>query len=132
MFRLLRNITILLLPFLLMIAVNEAMSNQANTRKGKTVINSSLKKKDRCTWACHDFTLIHCAVHHVKWFKSYAQSGQSFYYTLLRKLRETNRYALANIFLFVIAGPLAIWYLLIRSLNIQDEINRLRQIKKNA
>jgi hypothetical protein len=129
---LLRNTAILLLPFLLMIVVNETVrhgkSGFSYSFKGQSTINSSQKLKDRCTWECHINTRAHCAVNHVKWFKTYARNPHSSYYGLLNGLKKKD-YELANIFLFVLLGPLAIWYLLIRSIGIQDQINRLRKSK---
>ncbi len=42
-------------------------------------------------------------------------------------LHKTGNYGLANIILLVILIPLLIWYFIIKSLNIQDEINKLKQ-----
>lgn len=55
-----RNLLILTLPFLLMIAVNEfarpGIKEKPYRAYGVVAMNSSLQTPEKCTWSCHNNT----------------------------------------------------------------------------
>ena len=124
------NIIILVFPFFMMVCINEiirpAINDKSSARFGAIAINSSVAKEDRCTWYCHDHTK-YCKEHHVKFNKRYFAMTDQVYFGVISLLRSGGNYELANIFILVIVIPLAIWYLIIKSLNIQYEINKLKK-----
>ncbi|HEY9220917.1 MAG TPA: hypothetical protein VIO43_04975 [Lutibacter sp.] len=123
-------IIILVLPFLGMVLVNE-VSRQKITDKpyvisGIVTINSKIKTPDKCTWTCHNNTN-YCKIHHVKIAKSNFKFIDPIYYLIILLLQLTGGYALANILILVIMAPLFFYILLIKSINIQFQINKLKK-----
>ena len=49
------------------------------------------------------------------------------YFGTISLLAKTGNYGLANIIFLVILLPLLIWFFIIKSLNIQDEIRKLKR-----
>ena len=130
--KILRNIAILVLPFFLMIVVNEiirpTITGKPYTKYGISAINSVDKTPEKCTWICHNNTT-YCKTHHVKYLKSYFQFTDKMYFGIIHLLKKTGNYRLANIIFLVILFPFLIWFFTIKSLNIQDEINKLKNQK---
>ena len=131
--RFIRNITLLLSPFLLMIVVNEIVRP---TIKGKPyyiygvpTMNSYDKDSDKCSWACHNSTTTICKQKHVKYLKPYFDYSDPVYFGIIGILHGIGRYSLANIIFLVILFPSMIWIFIIKSLNIQDRISKLKQKK---
>lgn len=125
-----RNLAILILPFLIMILVNEFVRlNIKDTPcsiQGITAINSLDRVKDRCTWICHNQT-IYCKQNHVKLNKKYFVITDKLYFGLINLLGSTGYYGLANILFLAIFFPVLMWLLLIKSINIQYKINELKK-----
>lgn len=122
-----RAILLLLFPFVLMIIVNESVRAKLPSRpKQTTSINGSNKDTERCTWACHNDTQ-YCKQHHVKFLGSSFNYTDKFYFGFIHILRQTGNYIFANIVFLVVLIPLMIWFFLIRSFNMQDEINKLKR-----
>ena len=123
-----RNISILLLPFLLMVLINEVVRTQIKEKRysahGIKAINSALYLPGKCTWVCHNNTA-YCKVHHVKLLKPFYGITDAFYFGAIAALASTGNYGLANIVFLVLLFPIMIWYFIIKSLNIQDEIRTL-------
>ena len=121
-----RNMTILIFPFLLMIIVNEIVRPTINekpySKYGITAMNSDAKVLDNCTWICHNNTRF-CKENHVKYLKPYYKITDKIYFGMISLLQKTGNYGLANIIFLVILAPLLIWFFIVKSLNIQDEIN---------
>jgi hypothetical protein len=122
-----RTAIIVLLPFVLMIIVNESFrlsSKESPYRKyGFTTINSSDKISDKCTWNCHNNTSF-CKAHHVKFLnKSFSKTDQ-IYYGEIKLLKSTGNYGLANIAILVILIPFLIFYFIIKGLNIHSKIKK--------
>jgi hypothetical protein len=130
--KLLRNISILILPFVMMIIINEAVRPSIKEppfyNMGLATINSGKKMTEKCTWACHEGTR-YCKDHHVKILRPLFSETDTLYFRTIQKLRETGNYEAANLFFLVLLIPLAIWYFFIRSLNIQDKIRDLKNNK---
>ncbi len=127
-----RNLAILVFPFLLMIAVNEIVrlriTNEPYSSHGIVAINSVDKNAGNCTWICHNDTGF-CKENHVKYFDSYFTFTDPLYFGAIGLLAMTGNYGLANIVFLVVLMPLVIWFFLIKSLNIQDKISTLKKRK---
>lgn len=123
-----RNIGILITPFLLMIVINEivrpTIREKPYTIKGIKAINSDIKDPEKCTWICHDNTN-YCKENHVTFLKPYLGYTDDLYFGVIGMLKSTGNYRAANIIFLVVLVPLLIWFFFIKSLNIQDEINKL-------
>lgn len=125
-----RNLTILIFPFLIMIIVNEivkpTIEEKPYSKYGVTAINSADKNADKCTWICHNNTN-YCKENHVKYLKNYYAYTDMLYFGTISLLAKTGNYGLANIIFLVVLLPLLIWFFIIKSLNIQDEIRKLKR-----
>lgn len=125
-----RNLAILISPFLFMIIVNEVVrptiKEKPYSKYGITTINSVDKNTEKCTWICHNNTT-YCKKHHVKYLKNFYAYTDPIYFGIISLLAKTGNYGLANIIFLVILLPLLIWLFIIKSLNIQDKINKLKK-----
>ena len=111
-----------------MISINEILRFQMQEKgcqiQGITAINPSIRSTEKCSWLCHhssDF----CKTSHVKLLKPYFQYTDKAYFGVIHTLQASGRYALANIILFVLVIPLLMYVLLVKSLEIQQEIKDL-------
>lgn len=126
----LRNILILLFPFLLMITTNEivrpTLKEKPYSGLGTAAMNSADRNKDKCTWICHNDTNF-CKEHHVKFLKPFYWLTDIMYFGVITLLKLTGSYALANIFFLVVLIPMFIWFFIIKIINMQLEINLLKR-----
>ena len=124
-----RNSVMLIAPFLLMVIINEivrpTIDQQPYSKYGITAMNSDHTISNKCTWNCQNDTGF-CKANHVKYFKPYFKFSDALYFGMIGMLKKTGEYALANIILLVVLAPLMIWFFIIKSWNIQDEINKLK------
>lgn len=127
-----RNLAILILPFLLLIITNEIVrlgtTKEPYSSHGIVAINSVDRNPNSCTWICHNDTG-YCKDNHVTYVKSYFPYVDPLYFGAINLLKNTGNYGLANIVFLVILMPLMIWFFLIKSLNIQDKISTLKKRK---
>lgn len=127
--RTIRSITILILPFLFMVLINQSFKriNHKNsyTISGVNTLNPGEPDPDKCTWHCHNQTA-YCKEHHVKYLKPYYFLTDIPYFGMITLLRSTGNYGLANTLILVVVIPLLTWYLFTKSLNIRDTINQLK------
>ncbi len=130
--RAVRNISILIFPFLMMVLINEAVrptiEEEPYSVAGVSAMNTIQKKHDQCTWICHNNTN-YCKAHHVKYLEPFFPYTDRLYFGAINMLRATGNYGLANIVLLVVVIPFLMWLLLVKSLNIQDEINKIKNGK---
>ena len=123
-------LSILLLPYLIMVVVNEwyrpRVEEQPLVFLGVEAINSEKYLKDKCTWACHHSTSKHCKVHHVQAAKPYVQYIDPIYFGIIDALHSTGNYGLANIVFLVVGIPLLIYFFLIKSIELQFKIKRIK------
>ncbi len=130
MTKFIRNLLIFIFPFLLMIIVNEivrtTIKEKPYSKYATTAINSADKIPEKCSWICHNRTA-YCKKHHVKYLKNYYSHTDAIYFEIIDLMTNTGNYGLANIILLVILFPLFIWYFIIKSVNIQDKINKLNK-----
>ena len=130
--RLLRNALIILSPFFLMVLINEAVrpniKEKPHTLRGVTAINSADKLPKKCTWICYKETT-YCKTHHVKYLKPYYTFTDPFYLGLIGLLKSTGNYSAANIIFLVFLFPLTILYFFIKSLDLQEKIQKLKKQK---
>ena len=128
-YRTILNTFILLALFVVMIIINESYriktANEDCIYKGVSTLNSSNAKVEKCTWACHNNTPF-CKLHHVSFLRNKLSLTDPIYNRIIKALELGNVYALMNVVFLVIAIPLLIWFFIIKSWNIQDEINLLK------
>ena len=130
--------SILILPFLGMIVINEFVRLNTNeegyTKQGKwgldiegvTAINTEKKLKDKCTWICHNNTN-YCKENHVKLAKPYFDKIDPIYDGIIDSLKSTGDYGLANIIFLVIILPLIMYILLVKSISLEFKIRKLKK-----
>ena len=130
--RFLRNALILSLPFLLMALINEAVRAKIKenpyTAHGISAVNSAEYLPKKCTWICHNNTT-YCKAHHVKYLKPFYAITDLFYFGVIGILASTGNYGAANIIFLVFLFPLTIMYFIIKSIDIQIEIQKLSKKK---
>ncbi len=109
-----------------MIIINEivrpTIKGKPYTKYEITAMNSDDQVLDQCTWNCHNNTRF-CKENHVKYLKPYYKFTDTIYFGMIGLLQKTGNYGLANIIFLVILAPFFIWFFIVKSLNIQDEIN---------
>ena len=128
--RYLRNLSLLLIPYLLMVIVNEAyrptIKEKPYTAHGITAINSDIRILDKCSWIAHSDTS-YCKEHHVKFLKEHFQITDKIYFGTIHALRSTGNYGAANIIFLVILFPLIIWYSLVKIIDYSIAIRNLKK-----
>ncbi len=128
--RFLRNLLLLVFPYLLMIGVNEAVrptiQQSSYTAKGVTAINSNLRLANRCTWVGHNDTA-YCKQYHVRFLDDHFATTDPIYFGMITLLHASGNYGVANILLYVLLMPLVIWYALVKCINYTLEIKRLKR-----
>lgn len=129
----LRNAFILVLPFILMISINEIERMFINEQPYKylnvTAENSGEMIPDRCTWICHNNTQ-YCLQHHVKLLKPYTSTTNKIYFGTIDLLASSGNYGAANIIFLVVFAPLLIWFFLIKSIDAQFVIKQNKKESK--
>lgn len=112
-----------------MIIINEIVRPTIEEKQysisGITAMNSAARNTDKCTWVCHNDTN-YCIDNHVKYLEPYSSYTNILYFGAIGLLQAAGNYGLANIVFLVILIPLLIWFFIIKSLNIQDQINKLK------
>src|SRR3954464_9050482 len=106
--RQLRNIMLLISPFIIMIVINEmvrpTIKEKPYLNLGITAMNSSRKTTNKCTWICHNNTE-YCIQHHIKFNHQFLKITDPIYFGVIGLLKSTGVYALANIVFLVILIP---------------------------
>jgi hypothetical protein len=131
----LRNILLLIIPFLLIIIINEVSRPNIQGKPYKifaTAMNSVAKDMTRCTWMCHnEYESDYCKNYHVKYLKNYFSYTDDIYNGIINLLKggtnSTYFYQITNVVFLVFLIPLIIWYLLTKSLSMQDQIRKLKR-----
>jgi hypothetical protein len=123
-----RIILILIFPFIIMFIINEALRVKIKetpySLNDIAAINSAEYLQEKCTWACHNNTA-YCKIHHVKYLKPYYLITDLFYFGIIAALKSTGNYGAANIIFLVFLFPMTIFYFIIKSINLQNEIRKL-------
>ena len=96
---------------------------------GVTAMNSAKANLDECSWICHNNTS-YCKDNHVKVLKDYFDYTDPIYFGIIHLLKSTGNYGVANIVFLVILFPLIMYLLLIKSIDMNRQINMLKS-KKN-
>lgn len=132
-FILLRNITLLVFPFLLLIAINEAVrptiTGKPFQEKGIIAISSATKATKKCSWACHNVEN-YCKENHVKLLQNYFEFTDPVYFGVIHFLQSTGKYKTANIIILVVLIPLLMYFLLIKSLSLQRKIKNAQSFRQ--
>ena len=129
--RFLRNLGLFIFPFLIMILVNElirpTIKKEAYTKQGVTAINSAIRSASFCSWNCHNDTQ-YCKQYHIRWIGAYQEWIDPIYFGMIKGLKSTGNYGLANILFLVILAPLLMFVLLVKILNLTQQIKNLKSI----
>lgn len=116
-----------------MIVINEIvrinMVEKGYNHQGIIAINSAEKLKNQCTWVCHENTN-YCKENHVKLVKPYFEYIDPVYFGIISSLKSTGHYGVANVLFLVVLIPMAMYLLLIKSVNLQLKISRLKENQK--
>ena len=127
--RQIRNLLLLIGPFLIMILINEmvrpTIKENPFTIKGVKAMNSSLVSKDKCSWNCYDDTA-YCKINHVKTLHNYFNYIDPIYFGIIKYLHSTGNYGFANVFILVLLLPFLMFYFLVKILDMQSQINHLK------
>ena len=106
--------------------VRPTIKEKPYSLQGVTAMNSSIQTKDKCTWNCAANTT-YCKQNHVKYVKQYFEIIDPIYFGIIRLLAATGNYGLANIIFLVILWPLVMYYLLIKSFDMNARIKELKR-----
>lgn len=121
---------LLTLPFLSIIFMNEftrpTIIEKPYTISGVTTMNSSIKTTEKCSWNCHNDTN-YCKENHVKTPKVLLMIIDPLYFGIIIILQSTGSYGLANIIFLVILAPLFFYVLLVKSIKMQVQMNKLKR-----
>lgn len=127
--RLIRNIVLLLFPYLIMVVINESyrplITEKPYSVYGITAINSDIRSLHKCSWIAHSDTS-YCKLHHVKFLKDHFQITDEMYFGVIGALRSTGNYGAANIVFLVILFPLIMWYSLVKIIDYTIAIRNLK------
>jgi len=128
-----KNILILMLPFLIMILVNENSRINRNDKgyslKGVTAINSARQMTEKCSWSCYNNTS-YCKQNHVRFMKPYFDVIDPIYFGMIDFLKNTGNYQLANILILVVFWPLLMFFVLVKSLKQNSQIRLLKKQRR--
>lgn len=130
--KIIRNLLLLVLPFLCIVLINEVsrptIKEKPFSRYSNTM-NSGQKLKNKCSWECHENT-DHCKRNHVKMLSPYFSLTDRIYNGVIKILQndeeEFSFYQITNVVFLVLVIPLFILLLLAKSLSIQDQIRQLK------
>jgi hypothetical protein len=138
--KILLNLFLVISPFLTIIIINESArisAKQKSTAKG--LINTKETKLKQCTWKCHDNTKSFCIPTHQKNDNNffYTKYNKDLFFSVIDMLKLNSGktalgnkvYRLANLAILLIIIPFLILYFLIRSINMQIEINNFKKVK---
>lgn len=124
-----RNLLILGTPFLIMILVNEMVRPTLQKKpfliKGVHAMNSNAISKKQCSWNCYLNTQ-YCKNNHVKTLSNHFDYIDPIYFGIINSLHSTGNYGMANVFILVILLPFSMFFFLIKILDMQNQINRLK------
>lgn len=116
-----------------MIAINEAVRPSITEKpfqeKGIIAINSATKSTKKCSWACHNIEN-YCKENHVKILQNYFEFTDPVYFGVIRFLQSTGKYKTANIVILVVLIPLLMYFLLIKSLSLQQKIKNAQSFRQ--
>ena len=107
-------ISLFLMPFLLMVIVNEsarpALKSKPYKLSGAKAINSSQPLLDKCTWYCYKETTSHCKKNHTTFSRPYFKYIDPIYMGMKKLLYSGGNYQLMNVVFLVFIIPLLIFF----------------------
>ena len=127
----LRNLLLLITPFLIMILINESVRPTIKEKPhrifGVSTMNSKKPILDKCTWACY-YNSIFCKKNHIKTFQPYTKFIDPIHDGIINSMKPTEKYsyAFANVFILAFLLPFLMFFLLIKIINLQSKINLLK------
>lgn len=124
------SLTVVILPIVLIIGLNEWMSRQLNEkgfqRNNIIAINPVYRTPEKCTWVCHNDTR-YCKSQHTTLPAKVVAFIDPFYFGIIENLHSTGNYALANVAFLVVLIPALIYFLLIQCIWIEIQISKLKK-----
>ncbi|MFK7772073.1 MAG: hypothetical protein AB8F94_08030 [Saprospiraceae bacterium] len=127
--KLIKNILLFILPFLIMILINESVRPTIEEKpyklKGVQTMNSNIVSKNKCSWNCYIDTN-YCKKYHVKTVSNYFEYIDPIYEGIIRSLHSTGSYGLANVIFLVLLLPFLMFLLFVKILDLQSQINSLK------
>ena len=124
-------ITLLILPFFLMVLVNElvrpTLKDKPYQLSGVKAMNSYKAQLNKCSWYCYIETTNHCKKHHVKFARPYFKYIDPIYFGMIKSLHSGGDYRLMNILFLVLLIPLLMFFLLVKSIDIHSKIKALKK-----
>jgi len=121
-----------LILFGLFIFINETQrflgSPSVYEWQGARTINPSTENPTRCSWACHNST-IYCKTNHVRLLTAYFPYTDPLYFGVIRSLKATGNYGLANLVVLVVLIPGCCLWLGWKSIDYQLRIKEVGQGK---
>lgn len=128
--RIIRIMLILGLPYIFVIFINFISHPKIKGKPykiyGVQAKNTNNKNIENCTWICHNQT-DYCKKYHVKYLAKYYGFTDPFYYGLINTLKISNNYVLMNIIFLVLLIPLVTLFFIIKSLEFEDKIRKLKK-----
>lgn len=125
----LRNLLLLISPFLIMILINESVRPTIKEKpykvKGVEAMNSKITSKDKCSWNCY-LNTTYCKTNHVKTLNHHFEYIDPIYFGIIDALHSTGSYGLANVIFLVLLLPLLMFFLLVKILDLQSQIKSLK------
>jgi len=113
-----------------MILINETLRPTIKEKPHKIykifAINSAIQTTKKCTWNCHNNTP-YCRANHLVFIQPYLDKIDPFYFGIVNGLHSTGNYVFANIIFLVILWPLLMYFLSVKILDFQREINKLKK-----
>lgn len=114
--------------FGIMVAVNESTRPRIAAHSfqydHQHTLHSWEAKKRSCTWKCY-FNTRWCKDNHVKLDRRWLKFTDIPYFGIIKSLNSIGNYTLANILFLVILIPLAILWMLVRSMEMEWSIRKL-------
>lgn len=122
-----KYVGLLILPFIVMVVVNESIQSSDYIHSNKIyaikTANSAQYFLSKCSWACHNDTSF-CMSNHVTYLKKHLPATNRLYFGAIGLLRTSGNYALANVIILVFALPFTMWYFIVKSLIMQSKMGK--------
>lgn len=116
---------ILLLPYLMVVAVNEysrpGLTGYYNSKYDARGMNTATASKQVCSWKCF-FDTGYCKRHHVKYLHRYYDVIDPIYFGIIDFLHRAGNYGATNLIFLVFGWPLLMYFLLIRILQLRKKL----------
>jgi len=115
----------LILPFLIMVVVNEysrpSLQGYHNSKYDVSGMNPNKPNPHKCTWTGF-FDTGYCKRNHVKYLNNYYTWIDPIYFGMINALHNTGNYAAGNLFFLVFLWPAIMYFLLVRIMQLKQKL----------